>query len=133
MARKLGKDVMMDSQEKQQLLEQLQLAKSVSMSTVRAFSGVAVPVTIRPADSMARERTVAEGTTRELHSRSVVIEVTRPVAIGAFYEIELSGMSLGLPVVFGRCDHITMLAEDRFEARLQFLQPVTLPEPDCED
>jgi hypothetical protein len=127
-----GPDVMVDGQEKQQLLEELQLARSAAYRSVCAVTRTAVSVTVRPADSMCREQVLAEGVSRELHSRSMVLEAARPVAIGGFFELRFDGVNLGLPVVFGRCDQITMLAEDRFEARFQFLQPVTLPESPSE-
>ena len=58
----------------------------------------------------------------------MLAQVSGPVAIGSFYELRMDGPDLDVPVTFGRCDQITMLAEDRFEARFQFLQPIALPE-----
>ena len=123
---RLGDDMGMDQREKQLLVEELQLAKRGAVKSVRSAAASVVAVTVRPADSADREQVVATGMTRELRSRSVTAHVSRPVAIGSFYELTFDTSAIDLPAAFGRCDQITMLAEDRFEARFQFLQPVTL-------
>lgn len=128
MQNKISHDVGIDQREKQQLLEELQLAKGGGVQSVRAVAGTSAAVTIRPADSVDRGRVVATGKARELRPRSVIAQVDSPVAVGSFYELHLDDPAIDAPVAFGRCDQITMLAEDRFEARFQFLQPITLAE-----
>ena len=127
MNNKLGEDLGIDMREKQHLVEELQLAKRGAVQSMRNVVGEVVAVTVRPADSTHRETVVATGKTRELRARSVVAHVTRPVAIGGFYELTLDGSTIDVPAAFARCDQITMLGEDLFEARFQFLQPMTLP------
>lgn len=128
MKNNIGEVIGIDDREKQQMIEELQLAKRGAVKSVRSVVTSAVAVTVRPADSAHREQVVATGKARDLKAGSVVTHLTRPVAIGAFYELTMEGSAIDMPAAFVRCDQIIMLAEDLFEARFQFLQPMRLPD-----
>lgn len=123
---KISSQFGLDEQQKKQLVEELSLAKRGVAKSARPV-GTAIAVTVRPADSMSRPQVAATGITRELRTRSLMAQLSQPVMIGSFYELQFDDTVGDLPTAFARCDQITMLAEDRFDVRFQFLQPFVLP------
>lgn len=132
MRNKLSQDIGLDEQDKQQLIEELQLAKRDTVGSARKMTAEAIATTVRPADSVLRDQVVATGITRELRTRSTVLELSQPVHIGSFYDLQFDSDALEVSDSFARCDQITMLAENRFEARFQFLHPLVLADTSAE-
>ncbi|MCK5944921.1 MAG: hypothetical protein KAI24_23235 [Planctomycetes bacterium] len=117
----MGKD------EKQLFVEELQLAKGGTIQGLREVATVQLELTARPADSVTRDAFEVRGSARELRRRSVVARLPRPVTAGSFYELTMTGDDADVPVSFGRCDQVTMIAEGQFDVRFAFLTPIDLP------
>ena len=118
------------------LVEELQLATRSSSQAIRTVVTRAHAVDVRPANSIECDQLIASGQTREVHASRAVVELPRPTVAGSFYQLHFSSSDLGIDSVVTRCDQVTMLGEQRFLARFQFLNSVVLagaPEPPGSD
>jgi hypothetical protein len=127
MTKRLGADLCVGLDNAAKVVEELQLAQGSALDKLRSVMPVQASVVARPADSIQRDTSAVTGTTRELRPTSVVAVLSRPAAVGSFFELSFDAGDLDLPPTFGRCDRCTILDELEFETRFQFLQPIVMP------
>ena len=75
---------------------------------------------IRPADSTRRDTVAIETTTTQVYASHVIAAVPRPIGVGDYYALALDGSH---QVHLARCDRLTLVEEERFEARLRIVEP----------
>ncbi|MFK7742252.1 MAG: hypothetical protein AB8H80_18200 [Planctomycetota bacterium] len=112
--------------QREQLLEELQLATAKAPKSGGAGTAANHPVTVRPANSIERIAAQTEGTAAISQGRALAAELPLPITVGSFYEITLHAHRGRDITAFARCDQVTMTAEDKFSARLQLLEPLDL-------
>lgn len=117
-------DAHLDPDERQLLVEELQLARREPQRDVRTVAGLGSSVGIRPADSRRRSESEWTGRVQALRQRSLLAKFDHPLEVGSFYEVALEPEVADVERTFARCDQVTFLAEDQFETRFVFLQPV---------
>lgn len=108
-------------------VEELQLVGAGQIADVRAGLPVRAALSVRPADSIDRERVVARGITTHVRAVSVTAVLPVPLLAGSFYLLVFDRAALDLVPTLARCDRVAMLDEGEFEVRWRFLQPVVLP------
>lgn len=115
--------------EKQALLEELTLANAPAIQDMRTVASTAVPITVRPADSIARENLELSGRAHSVRRNSVAALLGKPITVGSFFELQLGadGCSDSQQVVFARCDQVAMSGEGRFETRFQLMEAIDIP------
>ena len=116
-----------EGEERDQLVEELRLAHGTSVRTRLGSVETQYVGTLQPANSADRGRELS-GAVHDLRSSSATVVLSTPIDVGSFFRLELAGETGDLPTTFARCDRVTMLGETRFECRLQFVQPIELPE-----
>jgi hypothetical protein len=129
MSKRLGQELENPAGDHVQVVEELQLSQRSQVQALRSVLQVQAAVVVRPADSEARGAAANAGTCREIRSTNLVAVFARPVAVGSFFELAFDTNVLDLPPAFARCDRCCLLAEDEFEARFHFLQPIVIPGP----
>ncbi|MBK8101449.1 MAG: hypothetical protein IPK26_30580 [Planctomycetes bacterium] len=107
-------------------VEELQLVQTDAIADVRAGLPVRAAITVRPADSIDRDRVVGHGVTSHVRSVSVTAVLPVPLLAGSFYLLVFDRAALDLVPTLARCDRVLMLDEGEFEVRWRFLQPVVL-------
>lgn len=127
MSKRLGEEFKSEVSDSAKVVEELRLSQRAQVQTLRNVLDVPAGIAVRPANSAERCANTMAGSCREVRSTSVVAVLSQPVAVGSFFQLSFDTEQLDLPPTFGRCDRCSLLAEDEFEVRFHFLQPIVLP------
>jgi hypothetical protein len=84
-------------------------------------------VTVRPANSGDRSRSVVRGSTLEISDSLCQTILPAPCGVGDLFFLEFDRDALDLPKTFARCIRCRLIREDGFEADFSFFTPVSLP------